>query len=183
MLRRWLMLDKKGYFFTLDAILGFSILVIGVVLFIQISVETPESKSFDFVNSVRDFYSGKVDQVDFSKSSPFANTLKTCFYDGLCELENQIDQQILILCEEGEDDCASLAEDSLNELIDASPIEGGNLSLAIWCDHSSVYNTTEFNLTDKGENSTNVASSNWVVVANKQQELYGPCVFKVVSWS
>ena len=178
------MLSKKGYFFTLDAILGFSILIIGVVMFIHISIETPESKSFDFVNSVRAFYSGKVEQVDFSSTSRFANQLKACYYDNLCQLENQIDQQILILCEEEDNYCDSIARNSLNELVNSSALHKSNLSLSITCQSDGlIYNTTEFSLTEEGKDSTAIATSKWVVVASQGTELYGPCVFEVISWS
>ncbi|MDI3544133.1 MAG: hypothetical protein PWQ28_414 [Candidatus Woesearchaeota archaeon] len=177
------MLDKKAYFFTLDAILGLSILVMGIAILFVIEVDNPPPKSFDYVTSVRNFYSGKVESIDFNSGSPFADELKSCFYDGLCNLENRIDEQILILCEQGNSYCNDIASNSLNELIKASPLLESNLSLSIYCDGSIIYNTTDFEIHDEGKEASSIASSKWVIVASTNTELYGPCIFEVISWS
>ncbi len=190
--------SKKGYFFTMDALLGFAVLFIGVMMFLTVPATEINYKEFDFANEIRSYFNNKLDSIDVRNSS-IGFYVNECFYDEelLCNLNNKLDQQILILYAKEVEDPTSIIKGNAskfseiilntifkNQFVNAT---GGNFSI-LECVNPPISDPVVLSSTeDPGDPDplskySEIASVKWIVSASEGNKNYGPCVFEVQVW-
>jgi len=187
--------SKKGYFFTIDAIVGFAVLFIGLMMFLTVTPTEINYKEFDFANEIRSYFDNKLDSIDVRNSS-IGYYINECFYneDLMCNLNNKLDQQILILYAKEktfpdiEGNASKLSGIILGTIFKNQFINATNGSISILeCVNPAVADPLILYTTNRGTEDplsqySEIASIRWIVSASENNKNYGPCVFEVQVW-
>jgi len=182
----------------MDALLGFAVLFIGVMMFLTVPATEINYKEFDFANEIRSYFNNKLDSIDVRNSS-IGLYVNECFYDEelLCNLNNKLDQQILILYAKEVEDPASIIEGNaskfseiiLNTIFKNQFVNATNGSISILecinpliTEPKVLYTDADSEVEDPLSQYSEIASVKWVVSASEGNKNYGPCVFEVQVW-
>ncbi|HOI19001.1 MAG TPA: hypothetical protein PLX15_04020 [Candidatus Woesearchaeota archaeon] len=185
------MSSKKGYFFTMDAIIGFTVLFIGLMLYLTVPPTQINYREFEFADEIRSYFNNKLDSIDV-RGSKIGDYVNYCFYDDLlmCNLNNRIDQQILILYakelinDEIKGNASKFSKAVLetifkNQFVGAN---AGNFSILSCAEPFINAPLVLFNTSDSSTVYSEIAPIRWVVSASEGNKHYGPCVFEVQVW-
>jgi hypothetical protein len=180
----------------MDASVGFAVLFIGLMMFLTVAPAEINYKEFDFANEIRSYFNNKLDSIDV-RSSSIGYYINECFYDEnlMCNLNNELDQQILILYAKEETfpdikgNASKLSGLILGTIFKNQFINATNGSISILecinppiTEPKVLYTNADSEVEDPLSQYSEIASTRWIVSASENNKNYGPCVFEVQVW-
>lgn len=171
---------KRGYFFTLDATLGLSVLIIGVVLVLSLYVNVPATTQVSLISN--DLLSFLSNTMIKELNNPYAGIGGQLWKQGsITDEDNSLLQQIGEFYYKNNLDTAEMFVQNISK-----PIIPSQFKYEVWIDNARIYprNATAEHLSSKG-NSTIMLTSKKITfgILNKTtSNIWGPYKAEVFAW-